>query len=86
MTDKLAETIWNASRADEGTISATGANHVAKAVRGHVLSVMGDNWKVFMSHRPIGTYLPHGQLDGDCRDCGDAWPCPSIKKLFGGMP
>lgn len=27
-----AETIWNASRADEGTISATGAKHVARAV------------------------------------------------------
>lgn len=27
--EALAEAIWNASRADEGTISATGANHVA---------------------------------------------------------
>lgn len=31
--DLLAETIWKASRADEGTISATGANHVAAAIR-----------------------------------------------------
>ncbi|HUX72122.1 MAG TPA: hypothetical protein VMV41_16520 [Cellulomonadaceae bacterium] len=28
----LARVIWNTSRADEGTISATGANHVADAV------------------------------------------------------
>lgn len=28
----LARTIWRTSRADEGTISATGANHVATAV------------------------------------------------------
>ena len=27
-----ASTIWEASRADEGTISATGAQHVARAV------------------------------------------------------
>lgn len=31
--DLLAETIWLASRADEGTISATGADHVAAAIR-----------------------------------------------------
>ena len=30
--NRLAETIWNASRADEGTISATGANVVADAI------------------------------------------------------
>lgn len=30
--EALAEAIWNASRADEGTISATGANHVAAAL------------------------------------------------------
>lgn len=29
---RLAELIWNTSRADEGTISATGANHVADAI------------------------------------------------------
>lgn len=32
-TDMLASTIWMASRNDEGTISATGADHVAAAVR-----------------------------------------------------
>lgn len=31
-TDKLAERIWEASRADESTISATGAYIVAKAI------------------------------------------------------
>jgi hypothetical protein len=31
--DTLASTIWEASRADEGTISATGANKVAAAIR-----------------------------------------------------
>lgn len=30
--DALAKAIWEASRADEGTISATGANHVADAL------------------------------------------------------
>ena len=29
---ELANAIWTASRSDEGTISATGANHVARAV------------------------------------------------------
>lgn len=29
---RLAETIWNMSRADEGTISATGANIIADAL------------------------------------------------------
>jgi|GEM_PF-6235263 len=33
MTDKLAQTIWDASRADDGTISATGADHVASSIR-----------------------------------------------------
>ena len=32
--DALAELIWNTSRADEGTISATGANIIARALRG----------------------------------------------------
>lgn len=30
--DWLAELIWTASRADEGTISAIGAQHVARAI------------------------------------------------------
>ena len=29
---KLAELIWNASRVDEGSISATGADHVARYI------------------------------------------------------
>lgn len=29
---QMAEIIWNTSRRDEGTISATGANHVADAL------------------------------------------------------
>ena len=37
--DTLAEIIWNASRADEGTISATGANVVARAV-------LSSDWRV----------------------------------------
>lgn len=31
-TSKLGESIWNASRADEGTISYIGATHVAAVV------------------------------------------------------
>lgn len=34
--DGLAEVIWETSRADEGTISYIGANHVAAAVRAHM--------------------------------------------------
>lgn len=37
MSDKLAKTIWDASRADEGTISATGADKVAAAIRESML-------------------------------------------------
>ena len=32
LRDRLAEAIWRTSRADEGTISATGANHIADAL------------------------------------------------------
>ena len=38
MTDHLAEAIWRASREDEGTISATGADKVASAVRAYLLA------------------------------------------------
>lgn len=34
--DKLTEVIWRTSRADEGTISVTGANIVARAVVAHL--------------------------------------------------
>lgn len=27
-------------------------------------------------HYPVGAYLPVGQMDGDCKACGHAWPCP----------
>lgn len=34
--------------------------------------------RVFRRHRPVGAYLPVGQLDGDC-SCGrGAWPCAAI--------
>lgn len=36
--DALAELIWTASRADEGTISATGADHLAAVIRDWLLS------------------------------------------------
>lgn len=35
--EDLAASIWEASRADEGTISATGAKIVAQAVKAHLL-------------------------------------------------
>lgn len=35
--DEMAALIWETSRRDEGTISATGAKHVAQALRAHLL-------------------------------------------------
>ncbi len=35
--EEMAALIWETSRRDEGTISATGAKHVAQALRAHLL-------------------------------------------------
>ena len=40
-------------------------------------------WEVFRKHVPVGAYLPVGQqLDGDCRECGGAWPCEPVLNVF----
>ena len=37
---------------------------------------------VWRKHRPVGAYLPVGQLDGDCQ-CGQgAWPCPDFLAAY----
>jgi hypothetical protein len=47
-----------------------------------MLAAMGANWDVFRKHVPVGAYLPIGQLDGDCRMCGEAWPCGTVKSAL----
>lgn len=34
-----------------------------------------EDWRTFKKHVPAGAYLPVGQLDGDCKECGGSWPC-----------
>jgi hypothetical protein len=42
-----------------------------------------DQWRVFKRHRPVGAYLPVGQLDGDC-SCGRGeWPCAELMAVLG---
>lgn len=43
-----------------------------------VETLLGEQWMVFRKHSPAGAYLPVGQLDGDCRECGHAWPCADV--------
>lgn len=45
-------------------------------------STLAENWRVFRRHQPVGAYLPVGQLDGDCRECGDAWPCLTVRSVI----
>lgn len=35
----------------------------------------------FRKHVSVGAYLPVGQLDGDCRECGVEWPCEPILSI-----
>ena len=51
---------------------------VASGARLNLDTLAGD-WRLFRRHHPAGAYLPVGQLDGDCRDCGEAWPCTTIR-------
>lgn len=46
--------------------------------------VLAENWRVFRKHKPVGAYLPVGQLDGDCRECGGPWPCAEVRKVLSG--
>jgi hypothetical protein len=43
---------------------------------------LAEHWAVFRKHHPVGAYLPVGQLDGDCRECGGAWPCEVVVPLL----
>lgn len=47
-----------------------------------LVEIMANNWKVFKEHRPIGAYLPLGQLDGDCKGCNEEWPCNTIRDIL----
>lgn len=44
---------------------------------------MHENWRVFKKHVPAGAYLPVGQMDGDCRECGGSWPCDAVLAAVG---
>lgn len=38
-----------------------------------------------LRHRPVGAYMPIGQLDGDC-SCGrGSWPCPDMSDELEGV-
>lgn len=45
-----------------------------------LIEILSENWTLFQKHSPKGAYLPVGQLDGDCGECGVSWPCGVIKK------
>jgi len=47
-------------------------------VREQVAVEIGEEWQVFREHRPVGAYLPIGQMDGDCKCGRGAWPCPAV--------
>ena len=47
-----------------------------------MLALMHDNWKVFRKHRPRGEYLPVGDIDGDCAECGSEWPCSAVREVL----
>lgn len=44
--------------------------------------VLHEQWLVFRKHMPVGAYLPIGQLDGDCRECGGSWPCDAVMAVL----
>lgn len=50
--DKLAETIWETSRADEGTISAAGADIVTRAIRERFFVIDRDDLPDLEPERP----------------------------------
>lgn len=62
--DPLAEVIWNASRADEDTISAIGAEHVAAAVRAFLAS----DETVERAAAGIAEWRRYGGMAGDTAD------------------
>lgn len=41
-------------------------------------TLLGKEWELFRKHRPVGAYMPIGQLDGDCYICHTSWPCPVV--------
>jgi hypothetical protein len=62
---RLAEAIWTASRADEGTISATGANHVADALLPLLAEVRTEAYRVEREAAVL-----YGDPDDWCRGTG----------------
>lgn len=60
--EALADAIWTASRADEGTISATGANHVAEAVVAAVRAMTPAEQAELLDGHVENEYLPNGTL------------------------
>lgn len=46
------------------------------------IEVLQEEWLLFRHHHPVGAYLPVGQMDGDCHECGGAWPCEPVRKVL----
>jgi hypothetical protein len=42
------------------------------------VEALGEHWRVFREHHPVGAYLPVGQLDGDCKCGRGSWPCETV--------
>src|SRR3954471_5897327 len=77
-----AEVEAQATTAGQGRGPAREGRGMSERLAEWVIDVMGENWKTFRAHAPAGAYLPVGQLDGDCRECGAAWPCPTVTKII----
>lgn len=67
---KIAETIWNTSRADEGTISATGANIIADALLPLVREREAEVREEIAA-----------RIDAECPGCGENTPCPYARAV-----
>lgn len=47
-----------------------------------VREAYAQHWETFRVHRPTGGYLPTGVVNGDCRQCGHEWPCPTVVPIL----
>lgn len=43
---------------------------------------LGQAFWYVRKHRIVGAYYPVGQMDGDCRECGEQWPCATVRPIF----
>ncbi len=49
---------------------------------GEIAKWVQREWRLFREHRPVGAYLPVGQLDGDCRCGRGEWPCETLTQAL----